>query len=133
MDRLLRPKVMEIETTVPNAEKQYRHWKTTFENYLEETTPVTPATPGDDASITAAATATAANERKRRPALINTVSADICELIGECATYTESTLHIFVRPAWFITGINLSRQNKIQVKQSMSTSRTSTASQDHCR
>ena len=78
MDRLLRPKVLEIETTTPNAEKLYRHWKITFENYLENSiTPVPPVVEGDANSVTAAATATTNAENQKRHALINNVSANV--------------------------------------------------------
>ena len=58
MDRLLRPKTLETEPTDPNAEKIFKHWKLTFENYLESTiTAVTPGTQVDDASLEAGWTA----------------------------------------------------------------------------
>ena len=54
MDRLLRPKIFETEPTAANSEKLYRHWKITFENYLDANIQaVTPGTPGDDASLAA--------------------------------------------------------------------------------
>ena len=64
MDRPLRPKVFETESTEPNAEKLYKHWKMTRENYIEENlTPVTPGT--DEATRTAAEAATASNNNKK--------------------------------------------------------------------
>ena len=101
MDRLLRPKVLEIDTSTPNAEKQYKHWKVTFENFLENSIPpVTPGTQGDDNSIAEAAAAATTAERKRQHALINYVSADIYELISDCATYTDAiaTLECSIDP-----------------------------------
>ena len=44
MDRLLRPKVFEAESTELNAEKLYKHWKMTLDNYIEST--IAPVTPG---------------------------------------------------------------------------------------
>ena len=117
MDRLLRPKTLEIEATAPSAEKQFVHWRTTFENYLQESiAPVTPGTPGDDASIAAAAAATATNERKKLSALINTVSANIYELISDCATYSDAMTVLnaaFIRP----TNIVYNRHQLITSKQ----------------
>lgn len=55
MDRLLRPERFETEPTAPNAEKLYKHWKMTFMNYLEATTPA--ATTGDEATNATALTA----------------------------------------------------------------------------
>ena len=46
MDQLLRPKVFETSTTDPSAEKLYKHWKMTFNNYIEASVPAVPvATP----------------------------------------------------------------------------------------
>ena len=74
MDRLLRPKIFETEPSAVNAEKLYRHWKVTFENYLDANiTAVTPGTEGDDASLAAERTAGADNNRKKRHALFNNV------------------------------------------------------------
>ena len=102
MDRLLRPKVFETTTSDPCAEKLYRHWKMTFVNYIEESVPaVAAATPGDEASIAAAATAIASRNRKIHFALINNISADIYELISECNDYQSSMAVLdaaYIRP-----------------------------------
>ena len=117
MDRLLRPKVLEIDTTTPNAEKLYNHWKVTFENFLENSvTPVTPGTPGDDDSMTVAVNATAVAERKKRHALINNVSAEIYELISDCPTYTDAITTLdaaYIRP----TNVVYSRHQLITTQQ----------------
>ena len=117
MDRLLRPKVLEIDTTTPNAEKLYRHWKITFENNLENSIPpVTPGTPGDNDSMAVAANATAVAERKKRHALINNVSADIYELISDCTTYTHAITTLdaaYIRP----TSVVYSRHQLITTQQ----------------
>ena len=74
MDRLLRPKVFETETTSPNSEKLYRHWKTTFENYLETSIP--PVDPAADDAADRQATI----ERKKMFALVNKNVQNITDL-----------------------------------------------------
>ena len=90
MDKLLRPERLETEPTTPNSEKLYRHWKMTFQNYLESYEPALP-TPAAYANPeeAAAATQVATNNRdqKRRAALFNNVSPTIFDMISECATY----------------------------------------------
>ena len=117
MDRLLRPKDLAIEPTSPNAEKQYLHWKVTFGNYLENSvTPVPPVTEDDPASAANADTVRTSNERKKRHALINTVSATIYELISDCATYDQAITTLdaaYVRP----TSVVYNRHQLITTKQ----------------
>lgn len=86
MDKLLKPRVFETEASDTSAEKLYRHWKTTFQNYLE--TSIQPPVPGSDAAATAAAEA--ATERKKMFALFNNISADIYKLISECPNYNSA-------------------------------------------
>ena len=117
MDRLLRPKILEIETTTPNAEKLYRHWKTTFENYVNNSlTPVADGTPGDADSLAAATAARAANDLKKCQALVANVSPNIWELISECTSYTEA---IAMLNAAFIcpTSVVYNRHQLITTKQ----------------
>ena len=117
MDRLLRPKVFEIEITAPNAEKLFKHWKVTFENYMSAT--ITPARPAASDEPDEVARATAAAEtvaRNKKHALINNVSADIYELISDCSTYeiAMATLEAaYVRP----TSIVFNRHQLITSKQ----------------
>ena len=103
VDRLLRPKLFETEPSDPNAEKLYKHWKTTFENFLESCLPAVPAgTPGDEPSLAAERTAIAANERKKRHAILNNVGTNVYELIGECASYDLAIQTLdaaYIRPA----------------------------------
>ena len=117
MDRLLRPKILEIETTLPNAEKLYRHWKTTFENFLSNSLPaVADGTVGDAISLAAAATARAENECKKLQALVNNVSSNIWELINDCESYVAAIAVLdaaFIRP----TSIVYNRHQLITAKQ----------------
>ena len=117
MDRLLRPKVFETEITDPNAEKLFKHWKTTFENYIAATiTTPTPANTDDATAVAAAAAATQTAARNKMFALINNVSANIYELIGDSATYESAmdTLEAaYVRP----TSVVFNRHQLITAKQ----------------
>lgn len=64
MEKLLKPERFDIEPSTPNSEKSFKHWKTTFMNYLETHIPQTTE---QDASI----------ERKKLFALVNSVSASV--------------------------------------------------------
>ena len=107
MDRLLRPKLFETEPSDPNAEKLYRHWKTTFENFLESNlTAVPQGRPDDAASMAAEQTAIAANERKKHQALTNNVATSIYELICESDSYQaaiETLDAAYIRPQILFT------------------------------
>ena len=116
MDRLLRPKTLETEPTDSNAEKIFKHWKLTFENYLDSTITAVPAgTPGDADSLAAEQTAITANNRKKLHGLINCISPDIFEMI-ESATYDtaiDSLTKLYVRP----TSVVYNRHQLITCKQ----------------
>lgn len=117
VDRLLRPKIFETESNNPNAEKLYRHWKITFQNFLESSIPaVTPGTEGDEPSMAVARAATAANALKRHQALINNISATIYELISESDTYESAIATLdaaYIRP----TQVVYTRHQLISSKQ----------------
>ena len=103
MDRLLRPKIFETDPSDPNSEKLFKHWKVTFENFLESCLPtVTAGTPGDEPSLAAERTARAANEKKKCNALMNNVATNIYELISECTSYDlamETLDATYIRPS----------------------------------
>ena len=102
MDRLLRPKTLETEPSTPNCEKLYKHWKVTFQNYLEENIVEPPAaTPGNATSEAAYLNALTSNARKKKLALINNISANIYELISECIDYETAMATLdaaYIRP-----------------------------------
>ena len=81
MDKILRPERFNTETTDPNSEKQYRHWKMTFQNYI-------------NMSITEPAAPEGAERenylQKKLYALFNHVSASVFELISDCASYDSA-------------------------------------------
>ena len=91
MDKLLRPERFDTEASVANAEKLYRHWKLTFQNFVKMTLPA-PATPDpNDANAVAAAAVTSNNNnQKKLQALFNSVSATIFELISDCVDYDQA-------------------------------------------
>ena len=84
VDRALRPQIFEIEPSHPNAEKKYRHWKTTLQNYLT-TLPAPVHAAG--ATPDAIAQATLAHNQKKFYALVNNVSAEVYELVSERINY----------------------------------------------
>ena len=73
-DKILQPQRLEIDPNSNNSEKLFKHWRETFTNYV------------DDAyeSITDPAVL----EKKKRRALINSVSADVFELISDASSFT---------------------------------------------
>ena len=102
MDRLLRPRNFETEPTDPQAEKSFRHWKMTFENFIDDNLPATPTPdPNDAAAVAAAVTAEASRKRKLHNALTNNISANIYDIIADCTDY-DSAMNIlqetYVRP-----------------------------------
>jgi len=116
MDRLLRPKVFQTEASDPNAEKLYRHWKMTFQNYLET---FIPAVAANDENAEEVAEASA---RKRMYALFNNISAElIFELVSECNEY-DSAIQVldtaYIKP----TSVVYNRHKLITCKQDSSQS-----------
>lgn len=73
MDKILRPERFDTEPTAPNAEKLYKHWKITFQNYLDVSKTTT-----DNAETV---------ERKKYFALINNISASVYEIISDTTTF----------------------------------------------
>ena len=70
---MLKPERFEVEPISANAEKQYRHWKVTFTNYLESALPDTDNADG--------------NARKKWFALVNCVSADVCDFFSDATDF----------------------------------------------
>ena len=117
MDRLLRPKTLETESTAPNAEKLYKHWKTTFENYVKSCVPaITPGVEGDAASMETYRAAVAAADEKKLHALQNAVSHEIFELMTGCKNYDAAITILdaaYIRP----TSVVHNRHQLISCKQ----------------
>jgi len=116
MDRLLRPKVFQTEASDPNAEKLYRHWKMTFQNYLETSIPAVAANDENAEEVEEA------SARKRMYALFNNISAElIFELVSECNEY-DSAIQVldtaYIKP----TSVVYNRHKLITCKQDSSQS-----------
>ena len=43
MEKVLQPARLDLDASLPDAAKQWRHWRKTFENFLEECTESVPA------------------------------------------------------------------------------------------
>ena len=67
MERFLRPKRLDVDPNSANATKNWKHWKATFENFLDSF-----ATPP---------------RKKTLYVLINYVSLNVFEIIAECEEY----------------------------------------------
>ena len=68
MSKILKPARLDVDHNSPNASKEWKHWKRTFENFIEEC--------GDDAP-----------ERFR--SIVNFVSSNVYDYIEDCNTYEE--------------------------------------------
>ena len=106
MDKLLRPARFDVEPNTPGAEKVYKHWKTTFNNYLESAI---------DSSIDSAVV-----ERKKHHALINGVSTQVFDLICDCSDFPSAIAALdnaFIKPENIIYNRHLlitCKQEKMQ-------------------
>ena len=96
MDKLLSPKVFEMDSNDPNTEKLYKHWKMTFTNYLETLIPDIP----EDAPNAANQQATV--ERKKLFALFNNILLDIFDIVSEAQNYNNAIQLLdsaYIKPA----------------------------------
>ena len=111
MDRLLKPERFTTEPNEPEAEKRYKHWKATLQNYLASTL----TAPADDDQA-----ALATHNRKKLYALQNNVSHAIFELISDSNDYATSiqTLdNAYIKPRSIIYNrhkLMTSRQEPLQ-------------------
>ena len=122
MDKLLRPRVFDTETTEPNSEKLYKHWKETFQNYLEQTIPDPTHETTDDAPTRQAAIA--ATNKKRCQGLINYVSANVYDLISEIKDFPAAIAALdaaYIRPTNVVYNRHLLLTAKQDADQSIDT------------
>ena len=68
MSKALKPSRLDVDPNSPNAAKQWKHWKRTFDNFITEC--------GADAP-------------DKFRSIINFISADVFDYVEECTTYTE--------------------------------------------
>lgn len=100
MDRVLRPERFDTESTAFNAEKKYKHWKLMFMNYLH----------------TVNGTEETGNTQTDFYALINSISADVYEIISDTSDYASAMRALdaaYIRP----TNIVYNRHQLITMKQ----------------
>lgn len=69
MDKFLRPEKFDVNANNTNASKEWKHWYTTFKNFLESTKP---------------------ENHDKLKLLINYISPTVFELICECTTYEDA-------------------------------------------
>ena len=72
MDRLLKPSCFELELNSPNSEKVYKHWKITFQHYLNTILPISESSAEQDT-----------NNQTKLYDLINSISANVFDLISD--------------------------------------------------
>ena len=66
MSKALKPLRLDLDPNSPNAARQWKHWKRTFDNFIEEC--------GDDAP-------------DRFRSIVNFISAEVFDYVEECTTY----------------------------------------------
>ena len=81
MDKYLRPERFDADPNMTGADKRYKHWIKTFENFLNsiELTPVT--------NVDGTSTERAVDKLST---LMNYISSNVFEFIADCTTYEES-------------------------------------------
>ena len=85
MDKFLKPQVFDIEPNLPQADKNYLHWKKTFDNFIKTL----------EKSLGTGETL------DKLPLLENYISASVYEFISECSTFNEAEKvlkDVFVKP-----------------------------------
>ncbi|CAB0003003.1 unnamed protein product [Nesidiocoris tenuis] len=81
MDKLLKPDRLEVDPASSNAARQWKHWKTTFTNFLNHIKDL--------------------EEDSKLPILINHVSPDIYRLFIDCTNYNDAIRQlesVYVKP-----------------------------------
>ena len=66
MSKALKPLRLDLDPNSPDATKQWKHWKRTFDNFIEEC--------GDTAP-------------DRFRSIVNFISAEVFDYVEECTTY----------------------------------------------
>ena len=67
MERFLKPERLDVDPSVGDADKLYKHWKRTFDNFLDSL-----------------------KEPNKLSILVNFVSAKVYEYIAECDTFEDA-------------------------------------------
>ena len=90
MEKFLKPDRLDIDPSATNADQHYRHWKLTFDNFLDNFT-----TTGENN------VAVPLSDQKKYAALINYVSHSVYSYISSTATYEDAIAKLeemFIKP-----------------------------------
>ena len=68
MSKILKPARLDLDHNSPNAAKEWKHWRRTFENFIDEC--------GDQAP-------------DKFRSIVNCVSADVFEFVEDCSSYDD--------------------------------------------
>ena len=117
MDKYLRPNRFDCDPNAAGADKQFKHWLQTFQNFIATIRPqtVAPVTSTDGATTGEGATAQAGGvgsvqdptgvdqqqELLKLRTLTNYVAANVFEYIADCSTYAhaiETLTKIYIKP-----------------------------------
>ena len=94
MEKYLKPSRFECDPNAVGADKQFKHWLRTFQNFISTikstvTTPASTPTDGGTPDSAQVQTSPTEDELKLRT-LTNYVSANVFEYIVDCPTYADA-------------------------------------------
>ena len=88
---VLAPDRLKADPNLPTSEKEYQHWKKTFEYFLEEAVPAeNPTTTAGTSSSTEPTVTTEDIDRFKLRCLTKYISYSIYKYFADCGSYTES-------------------------------------------
>ena len=98
MDKYLKPSRFDCDPNAAGADKQFKHWLKTFQNFVSTIKFETAATAGTEDTVQ---TAAAQTEQLKLTTLVNYIAANVYEYIADSETYDDAinTLtNIYVKP-----------------------------------
>ena len=101
MDKYLKPSRFDCDPNAVGADKQFKHWLQTFQNFVDTIKTPTTATTTGAATTGDAAPEVVDLETLKLRTLTNYIAANVYEFIGDCSTYTsaiETLEKIYVKP-----------------------------------
>ena len=107
MDRYLKPVRFDCDPNAAGADKEFKHWLTTFKNFAKSVKIPTAATPSDTPSQASEAstdgTSNTSNDDTdhKLTMLINYLAANVYEYIADCTTFDqaiETLTGIYIKP-----------------------------------
>ena len=87
---VLAPDRLKADPNLPTSEKEYKHWRKTFEFFLEEAVPPLNPAAGTTSSSTGPTVTTDDIDHFKLRCLTKYVSYSIYEYFADCESYTES-------------------------------------------